>query len=38
MRLSMGSAIVPFHVDHVIPQKHGESDESSNLCFACFLS
>jgi hypothetical protein len=26
---------VPFHVDHVIPAKHGGSNEITNLCLAC---
>jgi hypothetical protein len=26
----------PFHIDHVIPVKHGGSDSSDNLCLACY--
>jgi 5-methylcytosine-specific restriction endonuclease McrA len=24
-----------FHVEHILPRKHGGGDESSNLCLAC---
>jgi hypothetical protein len=34
--LSVISATVPFHVDHIIPIKHGGTDDAANLCFACF--
>jgi hypothetical protein len=27
---------VPFHVDHIIPLKHDGTDDTDNLCFACF--
>lgn len=35
-RLSVTSATVPFHVDHIIPIKHDGTDDAANLCFACF--
>ena len=35
-RLGIASAIVPFHIDHVIPVKHDGSDDNDNLCFACY--
>ena len=34
--LASVSAVAPFHVDHIIPIKHGGSDEHANLCLACF--
>jgi hypothetical protein len=34
--LASVSALSPFHVDHIIPLKHGGSDELDNLCLACF--
>ncbi|MGB1287748.1 MAG: HNH endonuclease [Aggregatilineales bacterium] len=30
------SGLSPFHVDHIIPLKHGGSDDLENLCFACY--
>jgi hypothetical protein len=35
-RLSAISRVVTFHIDHILPQKHGGTDETDNLCFACF--
>lgn len=35
-RLSATSGTVAFHVDHIIPRKHGGSSENSNLCLACY--
>jgi hypothetical protein len=35
-RESASSSAVSFHVDHIIPVKHGGTDESANLCFSCF--
>jgi len=35
-RLASISATVPFPVDHIIPIKHGGSDDSDNLCLACY--
>ncbi|MDX1991870.1 MAG: HNH endonuclease signature motif containing protein [bacterium] len=35
-RLASVSVTIPFHVDHVIPIKHGGTDDFENLCFACF--
>jgi hypothetical protein len=29
------SPLAPLHVEHVIPRKHGGSDEPSNLALAC---
>jgi hypothetical protein len=26
----------PFHIDHIMPIKHGGSDSTDNLCLACF--
>ena len=27
---------LPFHVDHIIPVKHGGGDDMANLCLACY--
>jgi hypothetical protein len=35
-RLASISSTVPFHVDHIIPIKHGGADEIENLCLACY--
>lgn len=35
-RLPASSSSVPFHVDHIIPIKHGGSDDNENLCLACY--
>ncbi len=35
-RLAVSSGTVPFHVDHIIPLKHAGTDDTSNLCYACF--
>lgn len=35
-RLRSGEPFSPFHVDHVIAQKHKGSDDLDNLCLACF--
>ncbi|MBK9123552.1 MAG: HNH endonuclease [Chloroflexi bacterium] len=35
-RLASDSAPVRFHVDHIIPVKHGGTDAMDNLCLACF--
>lgn len=35
-RLSASSATSPFHVEHIIPQKHGGTDDIDNLCLACY--
>jgi hypothetical protein len=35
-KLSAEDAVVPFHVDHIIPRKHDGTDDQSNLCLACF--
>jgi hypothetical protein len=35
-RLSMTSATIPFHIDHIIPLKHGGTDDVNNLCLACY--
>ena len=35
-RESASSGTVSFHVDHIIPVKHGGTDEPDNLCFSCF--
>jgi hypothetical protein len=34
--LSERSATLPFHIDHIIPNKHGGSDNTENLCLACY--
>lgn len=28
---------LPFHIDHIIPLKHGGTDDADNLCLACYL-
>lgn len=35
-RLSANDSPAPFHVDHIIPQKHDGTDDFDNLCFSCF--
>jgi hypothetical protein len=35
-RLPASGGTVPFHVDHIVPLKHGGSDDSDNLCLACY--
>jgi hypothetical protein len=35
-RLAASSATSPFHVEHIIPQKHGGTDDMDNLCLACY--
>lgn len=34
--LAFISKTVPFHIDHIIPVKHGGLDEIENLCLACY--
>lgn len=34
--LALDSGTVPFHIEHIIPLKHGGSDEVDNLCLACY--
>lgn len=26
----------PFHIDHIVPIKHGGTNDLDNLCFSCF--
>ncbi len=35
-RLPASGGTVAFHVDHIVPLKHGGSDDSDNLCLACY--
>jgi len=28
--------VVTFHIEHIIPNQHGGTDDPSNLAFACF--
>jgi hypothetical protein len=35
-RLPAAGGTVAFHVDHIIPIKHGGTDHIDNLCLACF--
>ena len=28
--------VATFHIEHIVPKKHGGSDESSNLALACY--
>lgn len=35
-RLPEADAAVAFHVDHFIPLKHDGTDDTDNLCLACF--
>lgn len=35
-RLPESGGTIAFHVDHIIPRKHDGSDESDNLCLACY--
>jgi len=34
--LPSSAGTVAFHVDHIIPVKHGGSDDVRNLCLACY--
>jgi hypothetical protein len=34
--LPASGGTIAFHVDHIIPVKHGGSDDMNNLCLACF--
>ena len=33
--LAAGVLYATFHIDHIVPTKHGGSDFSDNLCLAC---
>jgi hypothetical protein len=35
-RLMQTDATTPFHVDHIVPVKHGGTDDLDNVCLACF--
>lgn len=35
-RLPESGGTIAFHVDHIIPRKHGGSDDLDNLCLACY--
>lgn len=35
-RLSSDSGTVAFHIDHIRPIKHGGTDDTDNLCLACY--
>lgn len=35
-RLPESGGTITFHVDHIIPRKHGGSDDLANLCLACY--
>jgi hypothetical protein len=35
-RLSAAAGAIPFHVDHINPVKHGGTDDTDNLCLACY--
>ncbi|MBZ0299126.1 MAG: HNH endonuclease [Anaerolineae bacterium] len=35
-RLGQIGKTVPFHIDHIVPVKHGGSDDVDNLCLACY--
>jgi hypothetical protein len=34
-RIAEGARLAKFHIDHIIPVKHGGDDVISNLCLAC---
>ena len=34
-RLQADSPLIAFHVEHIVPRKHGGSDELDNLALAC---
>ncbi|MBI2825813.1 MAG: HNH endonuclease [Planctomycetia bacterium] len=34
-RQQVDSPLIPFHVEHIIPRKHGGDDALENLCLAC---
>jgi hypothetical protein len=34
-RLSQSGRLARFHVDHIVPIKHGGDDDDGNLCLAC---
>lgn len=35
-QLSAAASSLPFHVDHIVPVKHGGVDDIDNLCLACY--
>lgn len=35
-RIGQNDQLLPFHVDHIISQKHRGTDELDNLCLACY--
>lgn len=35
-RVKQGNQFSKFQIDHIIPLKHGGTDATENLCFACF--
>ncbi len=35
-RLPESGGTLSFHIDHIIPIKHGGEDHVDNLCFACY--
>lgn len=35
-RLPASGGTVAFHVDHIVPLKHGGSNDNDNLCLACY--
>jgi hypothetical protein len=36
-RLTEIDELAPFHVDHIIPLKHGGTDDLDNFCLACYM-
>jgi hypothetical protein len=34
-RVAQGGRLSTFQIDHIIPLKHGGSDDTDNLCLAC---
>lgn len=34
-RRQVDSPLIPFHVEHIVPRKHGGDDDFENLCLAC---
>ena len=35
-RIPEAGRVSKFHIDHIIAQKHGGTDENDNLCLACY--
>lgn len=34
--MAQDDRLIPFHIDHIIAIKHGGTDDTDNLCLACY--